>query len=928
MADLEVLFTAATEQVEKADKFVRSIGERIEKNPLKVKADAKDALASMDRVEKAAKKLVSADTAIKLDADISRAEATIARAKQRIEDLQVRALGGLDVTADTKRAEAALQKTERQLKALTDAKAMIEVDANTKPTENAFRRVRGAAAETGSDAGDEMGQNLIAALTAIPIAGGLVLLGKAAAETLIDSFREGLAQQAGRDRLEALTGIDEAAAARVARAAGEAYANVFGESIEANMDTGRLALQFDLIDEEATTRSSQRVIEGLAGLADVLGEEVRPVAQSVAVLLQTGVAKSAEEAFDLIATGAREGLNRNEDLLDTLTEYPALFRRLGLSGPQALGLINQAMREGARNSDLAADALKEFQIRSTDASEASAEGYRLLGLNAREMTAQIARGGEDAVAGLDTVLDRLRATEDPVKRNAAAVALFGTMAEDLGESLFAMDLSSAVEELNGVEGAARRMFDTLASNDATAIEQAQRNIEVAADGIKGALAAAFSEPLGNFADWVSRNRGPLTQFLLDLANGALDFGRSGVIAAADTTVAFGQFVAGPLREAMVGLRELIDWLPGDADLTGMDEMIARMESFDDETATAAQTMRDTLIPGIDEAQERLNAWGDPIVQLGYLNDAALRTAEAVSAVGFAADGTALSIEGLDVSNHRASTSGVELEHQVRRSISALAEEIDAAHAAGESQDELASRYRNGTDALVGQMVQMGLTEGQARELIDTVLQTPENRVTTFGSNAVAEQGRVQNLANRITTLPDGSVVITANTSPAQVEIDELWRRNNGRVIRMNVLAGQAGVGAGAGPIAIRQELGGLVEFMASGGLRGLSPMAPIAQVVPANTWRVVGDRSDVAESYIPLDGSARSMAIFLETARRMGVQLMGDGGITARPGVSSSPRELVGRLYLSSGEFIGLVRGVVQESDERDALEVRQGVRG
>ena len=60
--------------------------------------------------------------------------------------------------------------------------------------------------------------------------------------------------------------------------------------------------------------------------------------------------------------------------------------------------------------------------------------------------------------------------------------------------------------------------------------------------------------------------------------------------------------------------------------------------------------------------------------------------------------------------------------------------------------------------------------------------------------------------------------------------------------------------------------GGILEFMASGGLR---PMSPLAQMVPPNTWRIVGDRSDVDELYAPLDGSARSWRLIMEGLARM-----------------------------------------------------------
>ena len=61
-------------------------------------------------------------------------------------------------------------------------------------------------------------------------------------------------------------------------------------------------------------------------------------------------------------------------------------------------------------------------------------------------------------------------------------------------------------------------------------------------------------------------------------------------------------------------------------------------------------------------------------------------------------------------------------------------------------------------------------------------------------------------------------------------------------------------------------------------------MAPIAQMVSPNTWRIVGDRGDVDEAYIPMDGSARSLAILAEVLRRMpgAARLMSDGGVLER----------------------------------------------
>lgn len=1046
MAELETLFTANTDQIEKADRLLKQTSDRAEK-PIKLDADAKGVLGSLGRVEQEVKKLVSADTIVKLDADISKAQGQLDRAVVKLEDLQVRAEGGLDVRADTKRAEAQIQKLERSLaglqksraafdidadgqkalaelrkvesaekrlvsadvvakvdadisyaqknvtriqaqlevlrsanpspKVLVDisraegqldtaqrkldqlnsARASMKVDADTSAAESALKQVDGVAEKAGADsgrsftgaldaatrgAGEKVGEavgsgvedTLIKALAAIPVAGGLVLAGVAIGKAVTGAIQDGLNVEKSMDRLAALTGLSDADAQRIARGAGEAYANTFGASIESDMDTARLALQFQIIDPKATTRDSQLVIQGLAGIADVLDEDVRPTATAVSQLLRTGLAKTSKEAFDLLAAGARNGVNASEDMLDTFTEYPALFQRLGLSGQEALGLISQGLKGGARNSDLAADALKEFQIRATDGSKLSAQGFEMLGLSAEDMTAKIAAGGAGAREGLGQVLQGLRDMEDPVARNAAAVALFGTQAEDLGAALFNMDLSTAVDQLGQVTGAAQRMFDTLSSNDATSIEQAQRNIEVAADGIKGALAAAFSEPLGDFADWVSANRGPLTQFLLDLANGAIEFGRSGVESAADISEAFGEFVSGPLADVVEGLAGVIDFFNGaEGRPKALDDMAESMRGFKDSTSEAADNIRSKLLPKFDEAQKSLNKWGEPVVKLGFVNDATVRLAGALDQVGVAADGSKLGIESFDVANLSASANGRILEDQIKSSIGALNEQVAAASAAGESQGDLATRYAEGQQALADQLQAMGLTEQQAWNLIGAYDSIPPAKGTSISSNAPEQIVIIDGLAYRVTHLPDGSVTVAADTSPAQGALDSFIAQATGRTVTLYYQMEQSGGGPSYWGGGQHLADGGIMEYMAAGGVRGrsLTPMQPLAQMVPANTWRVVGDRGDVPEAYIPLDGSPRSHALLAEAIARMpGFQAMAAGGFAgsgvAAPVLSLEGMSITGTLAIGGDGLGRIIDGRIVKASAADTRRTLRGI--
>lgn len=305
----------------------------------------------------------------------------------------------------------------------------------------------GEAEKAGKSFEDSMGR----------LKGGMQLAGAAAGAALAAGVYGAVEQAQDQNKLTAQLGLDPAESARLGGIAGKLYADAYGDSlgtvnealrgVESNID-GMGA---------ASDEQLQKVTGKVLSLSQAFDLDLGGTTTAVGQLMRTGMASDANQALDIIAKGLQSNQRAGEDLLDTFTEYPALFQRLGLDGSTATGLINQGLNAGARNTDVVADALKEFQIRATDGSKTSAAGFEALGLDAAEATARIARGGGDAAAGLDDVLDRLRGMADPVAQNAAAVALFGTKAEDLGGALFALDPSSAVDALGQVAGAADQL---------------------------------------------------------------------------------------------------------------------------------------------------------------------------------------------------------------------------------------------------------------------------------------------------------------------------------------------------------------------------------------------------------------------------------------------------------------------------------------
>lgn len=165
-------------------------------------------------------------------------------------------------------------------------------------------------------------------------------------------------------------------------------------------------------------------------LKDSFGMETEETTRAATALMKNfGI--GAKEAYGIIAYGAQNGANKNGDLLDTLNEYSVHYKALGLDAEQFVDSLVKGAESGAFSIDKVGDAIKEFTIRSKDGSKTSAEGFEALGLNAETMTAQFAQGGRVAEAAFFQTVKALDSMKDPVAKNAAGVALFGTQFEDL-----------------------------------------------------------------------------------------------------------------------------------------------------------------------------------------------------------------------------------------------------------------------------------------------------------------------------------------------------------------------------------------------------------------------------------------------------------------------------------------------------------------
>ncbi len=133
------------------------------------------------------------------------------------------------------------------------------------------------------------------------------------------------------------------------------------------------------------------------------------------------------------------------------------------------------------------------------------------------------------------------------------------------------------------------------------------------------------------------------------------------------------------------------------------------------------------------------------------------------------------------------------------------------------------------------------------------------------------------------------ISVDANTGLANSQISGLVTRWNGYTININAVVSSRVGGLAAGGIVDERGIqayarGGVDEW---NGKKLRKMRGGLASVVPARSYRVIGDNTRVKESYIPWNKSARSLAILQRTANEFGFSLQkmtafADGGIAVR----------------------------------------------
>ena len=284
------------------------------------------------------------------------------------------------------------------------------------------------------------------------------------------------------------------------------YKNNFGDSLE---DVAGKMAKVKEITGEIDPSNLQTMTEKAITLEDVFGMDMPESLRGVQSLMDHfGI--SSEEAFDLMSSGAQQGLNYSDELGDNIAEYAGKFAEAGFSADEYFQYLQNGSQGGAYNLDKVNDSLNEVTTRLADGTiEGALDSFD-------SNTQEVFKAWQDGKATQQDVVNAIvqnikNTTNEQDKMNLAATA-FGTMAED-GGTKFIESLSSVGDSFDNVKGKADELADVKYDTPQSALQGIGRTLKV---DMLQPIVEKLMPYLNKAAAWVTANLPAITQKVMDI----------------------------------------------------------------------------------------------------------------------------------------------------------------------------------------------------------------------------------------------------------------------------------------------------------------------------------------------------------------------------------------------------------------------------
>lgn len=438
-----------------------------------------------------------------------------------------------------KSSEEAAEKSEQAEKESADVKKKVKEDVTehhrkeNEKQEQSDEESHDKREESAKSHGETLKN--IASGTAKAIGTGMLAAGAAVVGIGVSAVSSANDMDKAMNQFVASTGKGTEETERYKKVMEEIYSNNYGDSFE---DIGQAMADVTQKLGDLDDVTLQNVTESAFALRDTFGYEI-PESTRAAKAMMDNFGISGEQAMNLIAAGAQNGLDYSGELLDSIIEYSVQFAKVGLDADDMFKIFQKGAESGAFNLDKVGDAVKEMAIRVVDGSDTTAQGFELIGLNADEMAAKFAAGGDSAKEAFNQTIEALAGLEDPLAQNTAGVDLFGTMWEDLGPEAVTA-LADIQEGAYDTAGAMEQIKDIKYDDISSVFEGLKRSVEVLIVPLGEQLIPLLAELIDEVLPLIEENLPPLVELIAQFAEQLIPIAQEILPVLLETITALGE----------------------------------------------------------------------------------------------------------------------------------------------------------------------------------------------------------------------------------------------------------------------------------------------------------------------------------------------------------------------------------------------------
>lgn len=347
----------ARESYEKVGAGLTNLNKQQESHSKKLEDLKQDYEKATDRLEKMTKSGNSSEQAIKKqEAVIQSLAGELKKEEAALDDVS------LAIAKGEKNYQTAGNRVKDWETKLNTAEAQV-IKASSAVNKNAaYLKEAAQSADQCAKSIDEFGKEVkdaekvtmdFSTILQTNLANSLVNLGK---DAVVNAVKSVTSLETAQRQLQASTGATTGEMQQYKSVMEDLHNNNYGDDINDVAQSMALVKQYT---GELDPSKLESMTENGIAMRDVFDMDLSETIRGVDGLVEN-MGVTSEEAFDLMARGAQNGLNKSGELADNIAEYSQLWGQAGFSAQEMFGILQNGLDSGAYNLDKVNDFVKEF----------------------------------------------------------------------------------------------------------------------------------------------------------------------------------------------------------------------------------------------------------------------------------------------------------------------------------------------------------------------------------------------------------------------------------------------------------------------------------------------------------------------------------------------------------------------------------------